>query len=102
MTVTRVVDIETLAGVRKKSVRGKRSVVGAGGKVREKRNDEARWSLVFFWRKGKWAHEVEGGSAGGWEVEGVQGTRGVGGALLHDAGGGGGDEGVASVWGGGG
>ena len=38
-------------------------------------------------------------SDGGWAVAGVQGAGGVGGTLLHDDGGGAGDEGVAAVWG---
>lgn len=35
---------------------------------------------------------------GGWEVEGLQGTWGVGGVVFPDDCGGVGDEGAASVW----
>ena len=52
----------------------------------------------FFVREKVRAYVAKGEPISGWEVEGVQGARGVGGALFHDAGGGAGDEGVASVW----
>ena len=63
--------------------------------------NEAREGLVFFCLEKGIGNEAEGGSDGGREVEGLQGAGGVGGALLHDDGGGAGDEGVEAVWAGG-
>ncbi len=54
-------------------------------------------SYFFVWNWGL-GYEAEGGSVGGAEFEGLQTAGGVGGALLHDDGGGVRDESFSAVW----